>query len=100
MAGRMLDDVEEGVPLNIAMAKHPHFPAMVVQMVAVGEETGELDALLDKVADYYDTETNYTIKNLATLIEPLLLLVMGCVVGLIALAIFMPMWDMMNVMRG
>ena len=100
MAEDVLGEVEEGVPLNTAMAKHPLFPPLVVQMVAVGEETGEVDQMLNKVADYYDKETNYTIKNPATLIEPLLLLVMGTMVGFIALAIFMPMWDMMNVMRG
>ncbi len=100
IAEELQQDVEEGITINAAMARHPEFPPMVVQMVAVGEETGELDAMLDKVADYYEAETNYTIKNLSTLIEPILLLVMGLVVGLIALAIFSPMWDMMNVMRG
>jgi len=94
------EDVEEGLDLNAAMAKQSYFPPMVVQMVAVGEETGEISALLDKVADFYETETDYTIKNLATLIEPFLLLFLGIVVAFIALAIFMPMWNMMNVMKG
>ncbi|MBU0728322.1 MAG: type II secretion system F family protein [Proteobacteria bacterium] len=93
------DNVEKGMNMHEAMNKHPLLPAMVVQMVAVGEESGQLDTMMDKVADYYEIETDYTIKNLSTLIEPLLLLFMGVMVGFIALAIFMPMWNMMNVMR-
>ncbi len=97
---KITDEVEEGVDLKTAMGKHPHFPALVVQMVAVGEESGQIDAMMGKVADYYEMETDYIIKNLSTLIEPFLLLFMGILVGFIALAIFMPMWNMMNVMRG
>ena len=73
---------------------------MVVQMIAIGEESGQTETMMSKVADYYEVETEYTIKNLSTLIEPILLLFMGVLVGFIALAIFMPMWDMMNVARG
>jgi type II secretory pathway component PulF len=94
------EEVEEGVGLYQAMGKHPRFPAMVVQMIAIGEESGQMDTMMDKVADYYETETSYTIKKLATLIEPAMLLVMGALVAFIALAIFLPMWDMMNVTRG
>ena len=93
-------EVEKGIDLNQAMSKHSLFPAMVIQMVTVGEESGQLDAMMGKVADYYEVETDYTIRNLSTLIEPMLLLFMGVMVGFIALAIFMPMWDMMNVARG
>lgn len=100
MAGKVTEEVEEGVDLNTAMSKQPLFPELVVQMVAVGEESGEIDTMMDKVANYYDVETNYTIKNLATLIEPILLLFLGLMVGIIALAIFMPMWNMMEVMKG
>ncbi len=100
----MLDEVrrevEKGTDLNHAMSQHSLFPAMVIQMVTVGEESGQLDTMMGKVADYYEVETDYTIKNLSTLIEPILLLLMGVMVGFIALAIFMPMWDMMNVARG
>jgi type II secretory pathway component PulF len=100
----MLDEVrrevEKGTDLNHAMSQHSLFPAMVIQMVTVGEESGQLDTMMGKVADYYEVETDYTIRNLSTLIEPILLLFMGVMVGFIALAIFMPMWDMMNVARG
>lgn len=93
------DDVEKGVNLYEAMARHPVVPPLVREMVAVGEQSGQLDAMLAKVADYYDAESNYAIKNLSTMIEPFLLLALAVIVGIIALAIFMPMWDMMQVMR-
>ena len=93
-------EVEKGTDLQSAMSRHTIFPAMVVQMVAVGEESGQLDTMMAKVADYYEVETNYIIKNLSTLIEPILLLFLGVMVAFIALAIFLPMWNMMTVMRG
>lgn len=96
---KITGEVREGVEINQAMAHHQLFPEMVVQMMAIGEEAGQVDQMMEKVAEYYEKETNYTIKNLSTFIEPLLLLVMGVFVGFLALAIYMPMWDMMNVMR-
>ena len=100
LLGEVTEEVEEGVDLNTAMAKHDQFPAMVEQMIAVGEESGKLDTMMGKVADYYELETNYTIKNLSAMIEPVMLLFMGVLVGFIALAIFMPMWNMMNIVKG
>jgi MSHA biogenesis protein MshG len=96
---QVISDVEEGMEIQRSIGKFVIFPPMVVQMVAVGEESGRLDEMMDKVADYFDTETNYTIKNLATLIEPFLLLFLGMMVAFIALSIFMPMWNIMSVMR-
>ncbi|MBU0482359.1 MAG: type II secretion system F family protein [Proteobacteria bacterium] len=93
-------DVSEGMDIHSAMDKFKVFPPMVVQMIAVGEESGQLDEMMGKVADYFDDETNYTIKNLATLIEPFLLLFLGIMVAFIALSIFLPMWNIMSVMRG
>ena len=100
MVEEITGEVEEGVSLHEAMASHPEIPPMVPQMIAVGEQSGRLDEMMAKVADYYELESDYTIRNLSTLIEPILLLVLGIFVGLIALAIFTPMWDMMSVMRG
>lgn len=92
-------DVSEGMDIHSAMGKFNVFPPMVVQMISVGEEAGQLDEMMSKVADYFDDETNYTIKNLSTLIEPFLLLFLGLMVAFIALSIFLPMWNIMNVMR-
>ncbi|MCK5404492.1 MAG: type II secretion system F family protein, partial [Desulfobulbaceae bacterium] len=92
-------EVEEGVDFFESMARRPLFPTMVVQMIAVGEESGQMETMMEKVADYYEVETNYTIKNLSSFIEPVLLLGMGLMVGFLALAIFSPMWGMMDAMR-
>lgn len=92
-------DVKDGKDLYESMAKHPMFPPMVVQMVSIGEKSGTLSVMMDKVADFYDSETRYSIDNLSSLIEPILLVVMGVIVGLLALAIYMPMWNMMKVMQ-
>jgi type II secretory pathway component PulF len=100
LLGKTTEEVEDGVDLHTALAKHDQFPSMVEQMIAVGEESGQLDTMMGKVADYYELETNYTIKNLSSLIEPVMLLFMGVLVGFIALAIFMPMWNMMNIVKG
>lgn len=94
------DDVEKGVNLYEAMGKHPAVPPLVREMVAVGEQSGQLDTMLGKVADYYDAESNYTIKHLSTIIEPMLIVVLAVIVGFIALAIFSPMWNMMKVVKG
>ncbi len=96
---KVTGEVRDGVEMHEAMGRHDLFPDMIVQMVAIGEQAGKVDEMMGKVADYYEKETNYTIKNLSTLIEPILLLFMGVMVGGLALAIYMPMWDMMNVMR-
>ncbi len=76
------------------------FPAGVVQMVAIGEETGKLDAMLAKVSEYYDREVNYAIKNLSASLEPILLTVIAGAVLFLALAVFMPWWNLINVVKG
>ena len=97
---QVTSDVEKGMEIQGAMNRLAIFPHMVVQMVAVGEESGQLEIMMDKVADYFESETNYMIKNLSTLIEPFLLLFLGVMVAFIALSIFLPMWSIMSVMRG
>jgi MSHA biogenesis protein MshG len=97
---RITADVREGSDLFSAFSRHEVFPEMVSQMLAIGEESGRTDTMMSKVADYYDMDTDYTIKNLATLIEPFLLLFLGVMVAFIALSIFLPIWNLMSVMRG
>ncbi len=93
------ENVREGRGIAKPMVTTGVFPPMVVQMVAVGEETGALDEMLNKVSDYYDLEVEYSIRNLSTTIEPILLILIGGVILFLALAIFLPIWDMINVMR-
>jgi type II secretory pathway component PulF len=91
--------VEKGRSLAEPMARDPLFPPLVVQMMAVGEKTGELETLLLKVSEHYDRETDYTIRNLSTALEPILLVVIGAMVLFLALAVFLPMWDMVRLIR-
>ncbi|NIQ03258.1 MAG: type II secretion system F family protein [Nitrospinaceae bacterium] len=86
--------VEEGSGLAIPLKQSGWVPTLVVQMVGSGEESGTLDEMLLKVSDYYDQEVDRAIKTMATMIEPILLVVMACLVLFLALAIFLPMWDM------
>lgn len=93
------EDVREGKGLSAPMLKTGTFPPIVVQMVAVGEETGALDDMLIKVSDYYDLEVEYAIKNLSTTIEPVLVFCLAGGVLFLALGIFLPIWDMISVMK-
>jgi type IV pilus assembly protein PilC len=83
------DTVREGESLATPLAKHATFPAMVVQMMAVGEETGALDTMLSKVADFYDQEVEVAVASLTSMIEPILIAVMGAAVGMV-IALYMP----------
>jgi type II secretory pathway component PulF len=93
------EGVREGKGLAGPMEAAGLFPPLVVQMVAVGEETGELEPLLNRVSDYYDMEVEYTLRNLSTMIEPILLLFVGGMVLFLALGIFLPMWNMISLFR-
>lgn len=93
------ESVREGKGLAQPMTSTMVFPPMVIQMVAVGEETGALDDMLTKVSDYYDLEVEYAIRNLSTTLEPILLLFLAGIILFLALGIFLPIWDMINVMK-
>lgn len=94
----VINDIEESVKrgesIAVTMKKSKFFTPMVVQMMSAGEESGELDNMLVKVSEYYDMEVDYAIKNIASLIEPILLVFLGGMVLFLMLAIFLPMWDM------
>ena len=91
--------VNDGKPMNEPMKVDRLFPPIVSQMVAVGESTGKLDQLLLRVSDYYDRQVDYTLKNLTTAIEPILIFMLGGMVLTMALAIFLPLWDMIQVFK-
>jgi len=92
-------DIRSGKSLSDLMEKSRLFPPMVVQMVRVGEETGALDEMLEKVAQYYDQEVDYTVRNLTTSLEPVLLTGIFLMVLFLALAIFLPMWDIVSIVK-
>jgi len=70
-----------------------------VQMVSVGERTGELDAMLAKIADFYDTEVEFAVAGLTSILEPLLIIVMGSVVGFIVIAFYLPLFNMIGAIK-
>jgi type IV pilus assembly protein PilC len=92
--------VKAGEPLSKPLEAHPVFPPMVVQMMAVGEETGALDELLEKIADFYDDEVEATVDALTSLIEPLLIVTMGVTVGAMVIALYMPMFNIIQQLDG
>lgn len=92
------NDVEKGGSLAIPIARSEYFPLIVSSMVAVGEETGELDNVLNKVSEYYKDEVDVATSNMSTVLEPVFLIVMGLMIGFIALAVYMPMFQLSDVM--
>jgi MSHA biogenesis protein MshG len=76
------------------------FPPLVLQMIAVGEETGALPDLLDEVAGFYEREVDHTVKNLSSAVEPVLIVFVGGMVLVLALGVFLPMWDMIAKVGG
>lgn len=91
--------VKRGEPLSKRLEAHPVFPPMVVQMMAVGEETGALDEMLDKIADFYDQEVEATVDALTSLIEPILIVVMGICVGGMIISLYLPMFNIIKLIK-
>jgi type IV pilus assembly protein PilC len=75
------------------------FPPMVTHMISIGEETGALDAMLNKVADFYEDEVDSTIKSLTSILEPIMMIFVGGLVGIIVISMYLPMFSMMNLVK-
>ena len=91
---RMKDDVSTGTQLQQSMRATSIFPNMVVQMVAIGEESGSLDDMLSKVADFYEQEVDNLVDGLSSLLEPLIMAILGVVVGGLVIAIYLPIFKL------
>jgi len=91
--------VREGESMAKPLAKHRVFPPMVVQMIAVGEETGQVDTMLEKVASFYNQEVEAAVDALTSLIEPLLIAVIGSCVGAAVIALYMPMFNIIKLIQ-
>ncbi len=91
--------VREGESIAKPLSKHAVFPPMVVQMLAVGEETGAVDTMLDKVADFYNSEVSASVDALTSLIEPLLIAIIGGAVGAAVIALYMPMFNIIKLIK-
>lgn len=93
------NDISEGVPMSTALSLKRVFPDMMISMLAIGEETGEMDAMLSKVADFYEDEVTNTVKSLTSLIEPVMIVLVGVIVGSILLAMYLPMFSVFEHIR-
>ena len=91
--------VKRGDTLARPLEQHEVFPPMVVQMIAVGEETGALDEMLDKIADFYDQEVSATVDALTSLIEPMLIVFMGAIVGGMIISLYLPMFNIIKLIK-
>ncbi len=88
--------IKEGETISKPLSTSPVFPPMVVQMIAIGEETGALDTMLNKVADFYDSEVTATVETLTSMLEPILMMFLGLSVGGILISIYMPMFQIIT----
>ncbi|HLY86855.1 MAG TPA: type II secretion system F family protein [Gaiellaceae bacterium] len=88
--------VQEGIPIAEPLTANPIFPPMVSQMVKIGEETGELEKMLSKIADFYEDEVDSAIQSLTSIIEPIMMIGVGMMVGVIIIAMYLPMFKMMQ----
>jgi type IV pilus assembly protein PilC len=91
--------VKEGQTISEPLQKVSVFPDMVVQMIAVGEETGSLDTMLQKVADFYEDEVNAAVKSLTSILEPIMMLGVGAIVGVVVISMYLPIFNMMNIVK-
>ncbi|AXK70977.1 type II secretion system F family protein [Lysobacter sp. TY2-98] len=94
---RMRDDVAVGYPVNVAMKQTNLFPHMVIQMTAIGEEAGALDTMLFKVAEFYEQEVNNAVDALSSLLEPMIMVFLGVVVGGMVVAMYLPIFKLASV---
>lgn len=92
--GEVAGDVEKGNSLATSLAKHTVFPMIVSQMTSVGEQTGKLDEILNRVAGYFENESEHAIKNLSTAMEPIIMVILGAGVGFLIVAIIVPIYNL------
>ena len=92
--GQAADEVEKGVALSTALERFELFPPILYQMIRVGEETGKLDEILTKVSEYFESESEQAVRNMTAAIEPMIMIVLGIGVGLMVIAVIMPIYSL------
>ena len=93
-------DIERGDNLTAALSRQPIFPPMLLRMVSAGESTGKIDAMLEKMADFWDEEIEATLAALTSLLEPMLIVVLGVIVGGIVIAMFLPIFKLNDIVSA
>ena len=91
--------IKEGETIAKPLSESKVFPSMLVQMIAVGEETGALDTMLNKIADFYDEEVSTAVDGLTSLIEPLMMATLGVIVGGMVIALYLPMFQVITLVK-
>ena len=93
------DSIREGQPLHKPLENEAVFPPMVTRMIAVGEETGDIDGMLQKIADFYESEVDAAVKALTSIMEPIMILVVGGIVGVIVISMYLPMFKIYDLVK-
>src|SRR5665213_656404 len=93
-------DIERGEGISNALAKHPVFPSMIIRMLSAGEQTGNIDTMLERVANFLDEEIETTLSGLMSLMEPILIVVLGVVIGGMVICMFLPIFNLANIVSG
>ena len=91
---RIREDVATGTQIQTSMRDTQVFPNMVIQMVSIGEESGALDQMLDKIADWYEQEVDDLVDSLTSLLEPIIMAVLGVIIGGLVIAMYLPIFQM------
>ncbi len=95
-----MQDIERGEGISAALSKHPIFPSMIIRMLSAGEQTGNIDNMLERVANFLDEEIDATLSGLMSLIEPLLIVFLGVVIGGMVICMFLPIFNLANIVSG
>jgi type IV pilus assembly protein PilC len=93
-------DIERGEGISVALGKHPVFPNMIIRMITAGEQTGKIDNMLERIADFLDEEIETTLSGLTSLIEPILIVFLGVVVGGMVICMFLPIFKLSDLVSG
>jgi type IV pilus assembly protein PilC len=93
-------DIERGEGISQALGKNPIFPSMIIRMLSAGEQTGNIDNMLERVADFLDEEIDNTLSGLMSLLEPLLIVFLGVIIGGMVICMFLPIFNLANIVSG
>jgi type IV pilus assembly protein PilC len=93
-------DIERGEGISNALGKNPIFPSMVIRMMSAGEQTGNIDNMLERVSNFLDEEIEATLSGLMSLLEPILIVVLGVVIGSMVICMFLPIFQLGNIVSG
>jgi type IV pilus assembly protein PilC len=94
------NDITSGAGISAALGKYPVFPSMIIRMLSAGEQTGNIDSMLERVSDFLDEEIEATLSGLMSLIEPLLIVFLGIVIGGMVICMFLPIFNLANIVNG